>query len=86
MAERREAILYRMVLPDHTCPYGLRAKALLEGAQFYIDERILGTREEVEATKQEFGVPTTPVVIIDGELIGGSEELESYLTRQGAGA
>ncbi|MFL6751606.1 MAG: glutaredoxin domain-containing protein [Sphingomicrobium sp.] len=75
----RKATLYRMVLPDHVCPYGVRARQLLEHAGFEIDEHILGTRIEVDAFKDEHGVSTTPQVFIDGERIGGCEELERYL-------
>jgi glutaredoxin 3 len=73
------AVLYRMVLPDHTCPFGVRAKELLEEAGYQVDDRALSTREEVDAFKEEEGVETTPQVFIDGERIDGSEELERYL-------
>lgn len=79
MSETREASLVRMVLPDHVCPFGVRAKELLESNGFTIEERILGSREEVEAYKAEQGVATTPQVFIAGERIGGSDELEAYL-------
>lgn len=81
MAETNEATLYRMVLPDHTCPFGVRAKELLEQAGFAIDERILSSREEVDAFEEEHGVDTTPQVFIDGERIGGSDDLERYLAQ-----
>ena len=79
MSEARSAILYRMVLPEHTCPFGLRAKAMLEQAGFDVDDRILSTRDEVEKLKDELGVRTTPQIFIGEELIGGSEDLEAYL-------
>ena len=79
MSEARSATLYRMVLPEHTCPFGLRAKAMLEHAGFDVDDRILSTREAVEALKKELGARTTPQIFIGDELIGGSEELEAYL-------
>ena len=79
MSEERTAILYRMVLPEHTCPFGVRAKAMLEQAGFDIDDRILSTRDEVEALKEELGVRSTPQIFIGDQWIGGSEELESYL-------
>jgi len=82
----RKATLYRMVLPDHICPYGVRARQLLEQAGFEIDEHILGTRMEVDAFQAEHGVSTTPQVFIDGERIGGREELERYLADAGAQA
>jgi len=79
MPERRQAILYRMVLPDHTCPYGVRAKQLLDDAGFEVDDRILSTRMEVDALEDELGVDTTPQVFIGDERIGGAEELEAWL-------
>ncbi|MGP7795461.1 glutaredoxin domain-containing protein [Sphingomonas sp. CLY1604] len=84
MADRRHATLYRMVLPDHTCPFGVRAKQILQSEGFEVDDRILRSREEVDAFKAERGVDTTPLVIIDGETIGGSDDLERYLA-SGAG-
>ena len=80
----KQATLYRMKLPTHECPYGLRAKELLEQAGFEIDEHLLTSREEVDAFQDEQGVSTTPQVFIDGERIGGSDELESYLARADA--
>ena len=74
-----DAVLYRMVLPDHTCPFGVRAKELLEEAGYDVDDRVLSTREEVDAFQEKEGVETTPQVFIDGERIGGSDDLESYL-------
>lgn len=79
MTQAREAKLYRMVLPDHTCPFGVRAKELLEAQGFEVDEHILGSREEVEAFKSEQGVETTPQIFIGGERIGGSDDLERHL-------
>ena len=82
MAESRKATLYRMVLPDHTCPFGVRAKQILQAEGFEVDDRILRSREEVEAFKAELGVATTPLVFIDGEQIGGSDDLERYLASE----
>ena len=79
MAEDRSATLHRMVLPDHTCPYGVRAKEMLDQHGFEVEEHILGSRDEVEAFKAEHGVATTPQIFIGGERIGGSTELERYL-------
>ena len=79
MADAKTAILYRMILPDHVCPFGVHAKDLLEARGFAVDDRILGSREAVDAFKAEHGVATTPQVFIDGERIGGSDDLERYL-------
>jgi len=80
MSDDRKATLYRMVLPDHICPFGLRAMQMLDQHGFEVDEHILGSREEVDAFKAEQGVETTPQIFIGGERIGGSDELERLLT------
>lgn len=75
----RKATLYRMILPDHTCPFGVRAKQMLEESGFEVDDRILSSREQVDAFEAERGITTTPLIVIDGEAVGGSEELKRYL-------
>ncbi len=79
MTEENKATLYRMVLPDHTCPFGVRAKQLLETNGFQVEDRVLSSRAEVDAFKAEQEVATTPQVFIAGERIGGSDDLERYL-------
>ena len=86
MNTSRQAVLYRMVLPDHTCPYGVRAKQMLEEAGYEVDDRILRSREEVDAFEDENGVSATPQIFIGDERIGGSDELESYLMREQSAA
>lgn len=80
MAERQAATLYRMVLPDHTCPFGVRAKELLDAEGFEVDDRVLGSREEVDAFKAEQGIQTTPLIFIGDERIGGADDLERHLS------
>lgn len=80
MPDDRKAILYRMVLPEHVCPFGVRAKEMLEAASFEVDDRLLRTREEVDAFKEDRGVATTPQVFVDGRRIGGSDQLAHYLS------
>jgi glutaredoxin len=79
MEDGRTAILYRMVLPDHTCPFGVRAKELLDQHGFVVEDRILSSRSEVDAFKAEQGIRTTPLIFIGDERIGGSDDLEQYL-------
>ena len=74
-----KATLYRMVLPDHTCPYGVAAKERLEAEGYQVDDRILSTREEVDEFKARHDVETTPQVFIDGKRVGGFEHLERHL-------
>ena len=73
------AILYRMVMEKHICPYGLRSKYLLEKAGYTVKDEWLTTREQTEAFKREHDVKTTPQTFIDGKRIGGNEDLRRYL-------
>ena len=84
MAEEKTATLYRMVLPDHTCPFGVRAKQLLEDEGYTVEDHVLRSREEVDAFEDEQGVETTPQVFIAGKRIGGSDDLERYLRGEAA--
>lgn len=74
----KNATLYRMVMPDHLCPFGLKSKDLLERNDFTVDDHHLTTREETDAFKDEHGVDTTPQTFIAGERIGGYDELREY--------
>lgn len=75
----RTAVLYRMVMPGHVCPFGLRARHLLRRAGYVVDDRWLTSREQTDTFKREHGVKTTPQVFIDGQRIGGHDELRRFL-------
>ena len=81
MTQHRTVTLYRMKLADHECSYGLRARAMIEQSGHALDEHLLTSREEVEDFKSEHQVDTTPQAFVDGERIGGSDELEAWLER-----
>lgn len=72
------AALYRMVLPDHVCPYGIKAKHLLESRGYRVDDRRLTTRADTDAFKAEHGVTTTPQVFVAGRRIGGYDDLRRH--------
>ena len=76
---QNHATLYRMVMSDHMCPYGLKAKDLLERNGFKVDDRHLKSREEVDAFKAQHGVKTTPQIFIGDERIGGFDDLSAHL-------
>ena len=78
----KEAVLYRMVMPDHVCPYGLKALDLLRRRGFKVDDRWLTTREETDAFKAEHGVKTTPQTFIGGERVGGYDDLRRYFGKR----
>ena len=77
-ADAKTAVLYRMVMPEHTCPYGLKSKDLLERQGYTVEDHHLKTKEETEAFKSEHDVRTTPQTFIDGKRIGGHDDLQVY--------
>lgn len=78
MPEKKTAILYRMVMKEHICPYGLKSRYLLKQQGFAVDDRWLTSREETDRFQAEHQVKTTPQIFIDGKRIGGYDELREY--------
>lgn len=78
-ASRKRAVIYRMVMPSHTCPYGLKVKDLLQRSGYEVEDHHLTSREQTEAFKAKHGVKTTPQVFIDGERIGGHDDTRRFL-------
>jgi len=74
----RRATLYRMVMPSHVCPYGLKARHLLRARGYEVDDHWLTTREETDAFKAEHGVATTPQTFVDGKRVGGYDDLRRF--------
>ena len=73
------AILYTWTF----CPYCVRAKQVLDHHGISYEERQMERRgEELRELKAQYGHPTVPIILLDGEFIGGCEELEA-LGRQG---
>ena len=75
---QKRATLHRRVMDKHTCPYGLKAKHLLEQQGYAVDDRWLRTREETDAFKVEHDVKTTPQTFIGGVRIGGYDDLRRH--------
>lgn len=67
-----------MVMPDHLCPYGLKAKHLLESKGFAVEDHHLTTRLETDDFKAAHGVATTPQAFVGGERIGGYDDLRRW--------
>ena len=78
MTTDKSALLYRMVMDTHVCPYGIKAKYLLERQGYIVDDRHLTTREATDAFKSEHGVKTTPQTFIGGTRIGGYDDLRRH--------
>ena len=81
-AAAKKAVLYRMVMPSHTCPYGLKAWSLLRRAGYEVEDHHLTTREETDAFKAKHGVPTTPQIFIGGERVGGYDDFRRFLGKR----
>lgn len=77
-ASQKTAVLYRMVLPDHLCPSGQKARWLLQRKGYAVEDHHLKTRAETDAFKAEHGVATTPQTFIDGVRIGGYDDLRRF--------
>src|SRR5688572_23430415 len=80
-AEKR-AVLYRMVMPEHVCPWGLKTRHLLKRMGYEVEDHWLTTKAENEAFKAEHGVKTTPQIFIGGRRIGGYEDLRRHFRLQ----
>ena len=76
-----KAVLYRMVMDKHICPFGLKSRDLLKREGFEIEDNYLKTREETDAFKETYGVETTPQTWINGQRIGGQPP--NYSARAG---
>ncbi len=81
----KQATLYRMVMSDHLCPSGVKAKDFLEKQGFAVDDQPLETRGEVDAFKEKHSVKTTPQIWIEGERIGGYNDLLAHFGEAKAG-
>jgi glutaredoxin len=79
MVSPRRAALYRMVTDTHTCPFGLKAKDLLRRKGFSVEDHWLRTRDETDAFKAQHQVKTTPQIFIEGQRIGGYDDLRRHL-------
>ena len=62
----KTAVLYRMVLPDHICPYGWKARHLLRSRGYKVDDRLLTTRAEVDAFKEYYAKWGALIILLKG--------------------
>jgi glutaredoxin len=76
------AVLYRMVMPEHTCPYGLKSKDLLERRGFAVEDNHLTTRAETDAFMAKHGVKTTPQTFVGEQRVGGYDDLRRHFGLQ----
>ena len=72
------ATLYRIVMPDHMCPHGLKSKDVLERQGYLVEDHHLTTRAEIDGFKSEYEVKTTPQTFINQKRIGGFDDLNTF--------
>lgn len=78
MSSKPRAVIHRMVMPDHICPYGLKAVDLLKRKGFAVEDHWLRTRAETDSFKAQHDVATTPQTFIGGKRVGGYDDLRRY--------
>lgn len=75
----KKAEIYRMVAPDHLCPWGVKAIDLLRRNGFEVEDHHLESMDANKAYKEENGYDETPQVFIEGERLGGYDQLREHL-------
>lgn len=66
-----------------TCPFCVRAKALLLERGVELEEHVMDARNaELDEVKDRYRHFTVPIILLDGEFIGGYDEL-TQLDRSG---
>lgn len=74
----KTASLYRMAMPGHLCPFGLKSLSMLKRQGYAVDDSLLEGRDEINAFKKAHDVETTPQAFIGGERVGGYTDLKKY--------
>jgi glutaredoxin/uncharacterized membrane protein YphA (DoxX/SURF4 family) len=76
---KKKADIYRMVTPDHLCPWGIKALDLLKRKGFDVTDHHLESMEANQQYKEDNDVDETPQIFIEGERLGGYDELREHL-------
>lgn len=81
-AALKKAVIHRMVMEHHICPYGIKARDLLKRSGYEVEDHHLTTRAQTDAFKAKYGVATTPQVFIGGNRVGGYDDLRRFLGKR----
>lgn len=76
---QKKAVVYRMKMAKHQCPFGLKTVDILKRHGYQVEDQPLTTREQVDAFKAEHHVSTTPQAFINGQRIGGYEAVRQFI-------
>jgi len=68
-----------MVTPDHLCPWGIKALDLLKRNGFEVNDHHLETMDANQQYKEDNDVDETPQIFIEGERLGGYDDLREHL-------
>lgn len=74
----KTATLYRMVTPEHICPFGLKSLDLLQRQGFEVEDHQLKSRAETDAFMASEHVKTTPQTFVGGKRVGGYDDLRRF--------
>jgi glutaredoxin/uncharacterized membrane protein YphA (DoxX/SURF4 family) len=75
----KKAIIYRMVTPDHLCPWGIKAWDLLKRNGYEVTDHHLESMDANKQYKEDHEVDETPQIYIGDEHIGGYDALREHL-------
>ena len=81
-----EVHVFRMSMPEHECPWGLKAIELIKKRGISFEDHRLTSQDEVNAFKEQYGVPTTPQIFNGKHRIGGYTDLAALLEEEAQGA
>ena len=76
---KKKATIQRMVTPDHLCPWGIKAWDLLKRNGYDVEDHHLESMDANKQYKEENDVDETPQIFIEGEHIGGYDQLREHL-------
>ena len=76
---KKKADIYRMVTPDHLCPWGIKALDLLKRKGFEVTDHHLESMDASKQYKEDNNVDETPQIFIEGERLGGYDKLREHL-------
>ena len=78
-AIKEKVKLYRMLTPEHECPWGKKAVDLLNDKGIEFEDHKLRSRAEIDAFKANHNVKTTPQIFAGQKRIGGYSDLAEKL-------
>ena len=80
--KEKTAVLYRMVTEEHICAFGLKSRDLLKRQGYKVEDHQFESKAEADEFREQHGVKTTPQTFIDGERVGGYDELRAHFGKE----